>query len=1117
MEGSPGPQRSSGARKKCGQHSVQEHHKDNHKGRFKEDLTQQPVPTGGENGEEPDPAFLGSLDYHNFLHSSLKVKPKVAKSPTSASKFSAPPVTPNNRLNVNRSLCDFNTPSTEFKAKSSKDNKKENEKETVLPPLSKQTSLYLSEKNSTETIKHTPALREHREQAPIEQASRPEALRKISQSDLSSLNEIPATLTSSAITPSSSPSVVPLPPGTLRSTKTLQSIPSGPLSSISYKEIDPAKLQPFIGPLTKQQPPPNRPLPQLPFPSPIKRRAHRNKSTTNMADAYKHSMEDTTEPHVGDKKGKGLRKKISKFFSGDQPSRSADTAIATGFRPLSIDTSRDSQTFSDIFDDVYKAAGGPSHTGRASHNSGHESHQISGRASFQSGGGNVSTASGDFVPRLSSQFGATGPPSRAAPTPPVSSPRIEPPPLTEHPALRDDLALQAQWGVVGTKSVSVPGPGLQLPSQDSPTLGVTRQRPAPIDTGARKSSKSVSSTFEATTRPKSIKEKPHTTIGTESTLPEDVDPLPAFDRTVDLTLYRHSRNEGDCMVAFIPRPSNKFGHVRALFIKEFANGQPFTRYKRKKRFRYFNLPDEVRFEIVRHIIADTHSETPILLNGIRQALPAWPNEAFVSLWSVLEPLQSYLWACPHLRADIMVTLLMTRSFHVIFSPFVKQSSSPLATQWFMRYSHMMQDIRLEVDMTKLGFGHTWNSTTLGTKLQDIGDLISKFTEKMLARDEKANTLGRLTLHCRRYFGYRQGKNSLEEQSGVYAYPLHGCDTNDLHELEFCEDGPGYDPNKPMNYNCSAPSLPPSAKSPYSGHRRHHADLPNRVPYVSEYQLTVADPLHNLVGLVDSVRMVGFSEDWTFRTHEALWPKEERDAIPFEHKHIHIDRWTPSRHDYVAPGHAVYFDFGICSGVHRYPPLPDSEPMVCAKYDVGNDVYVELGSGKVLTVTDDGAEFIARVQGSNLPVLARASSPKPCGPPVSRAPSAFVVKPSRIPTPKDGRNLSPMMEAMRNGTPTKAAQLLGLPGTNITNTQLSDYAGETEEDDDYATPTKSRTVSNASAMTGNVSAQPQEDHMSDLVPQQSRSSSTADTGAPRSGRLSSKRSFLLLGVSRKKST
>ncbi|KAK7738568.1 hypothetical protein SLS53_006088 [Cytospora paraplurivora] len=847
---------------------------------------------------------------------------------------------------------------------------------------------------------------------------------------------------------------------------------------------------------------------------------HRNREVSEKSS--KMSMDETAEPRVGDTKGRGLRKKISKFFAGDhQASTTADTAVATSFRPLSIDTSRDFKSFSEIFDDVYRAAGGPTTSGRASSKSGNGSiMQASGRASDQFGGGAISVGPSDFLPRQSSQLDGMSAPSRAAPTPPSPSVLIEPPPLIEHPAIRGDFALQAQLGLLPTKCIPAPGPSSKLSSQNDATLSVSRQRPVQTEIRSRQASQSVSSasTLEATTRPNSVKGEPKTAVAAEDTDTEDVDPLPTFDRTVDLTLHRKVRVQGGYAVASIPRPSSKFKHVWDLFTKEYATGRPFTRYSRKKRFRYFDLPVKVRFEIMRHLTADTHTGKPILLNGRRQAYPAWPEDAFVTLWSILGPLQAYLWASPHLRADVMVTLFLTRPFHVIFSPFVKPASSPLATQWLSRYAHMMQDVRVEVDMTKLGFGHSWESTTMTTKLPDIGDLVRTFTETMLKRDPEANSLGRLTIHCRRYFGYRQGRNPLEGREDAYKYPLRGAPKDNPGYLNICKDGSLFNPNKPWNYNRPAPSLPPSAKCPYSGHRRHHADGPGRVPYVHENQLSAAEPLRQLVGRVETIRMVGFSEDWSHLTLEALWPEEEMEAIPQEERHNHIDRCTPSRHDYVAPGHALYFDFGIVTGVHRYPPLPDSDPMVCVHFDADNDLYIELESGKVLTVMENGVEFIARTRGPNIPKLPKVPSPEPYGPPLRRGSPVFVVKPSRIPTPKDRRNISPAMAAMRRGTPTKAAKLLGLPGTKITDTQMAADTSEADDDDKLVTPTKSRTFSNISAKTGNTSAaQTEEDGMGEPALQHSRSSAATGTGVPKPSKLSSKRSFLLLGGSRKTST
>lgn len=551
------------------------------------------------------------------------------------------------------------------------------------------------------------------------------------------------------------------------------------------------------------------------------------------------------------KKGKGLRKKISRFFSGDQPAGADPTAINT-FQPLSLTSARDTErlSLSDIFDDVYNATRSSLKPGRSSHHSGRSSLQKSDGVSVQP------------------EYHDTAYPRGAITTPPPASHGAE------------------------TSSC--------LPRAAAPAT-------------------------EAASKARLVKEESQATIVAAAN--QDIDSSPAFDRTVDLTWYRTAREERGKIICSIPRPSGRFEHVLTLFVAQYARGRPFTKYGGKRRFRYFDLPNKIRFEVMRHLVAGTDTCRPILLNSKRQASPAWPADAFVSLGSVLKPLQSVMGACPRLRAEAMAVLLLTRKFHVIFSPWVKECSQPLPTTWFFRYLHLMQDVSLEIDMTKLGFGHSWESTAMEASVENIGGLIRRFTAEMLARDS-TNSMGCLTLHCRRYFGYRQGPDTTQRRRGACQYPLTGREDDMPYSVVSELDGPARNNGEPRNHNRQAPSLPPSAAKPHSGHLRHHADLPHRVPYVTEDQLSIASPLRALTGRVDSVRMVGFSEQWTYATHLHIWPEAERNAVLDAVKHHHIDRQTPSRHSYAAPGHAVFLDYGIEHGVHRYPPLPDSEPMVC---------------------------------------------------------------------------------------------------------------------------------------------------------------------------------------------
>lgn len=162
-------------------------------------------------------------------------------------------------------------------------------------------------------------------------------------------------------------------------------------------------------------------------------------------------------------------------------------------------------------------------------------------------------------------------------------------------------------------------------------------------------------------------------------------------------------------------------------------------------------------------------------------------------------------------------------------------------------------------MTKLGFGYRWESALMEPNMRNTRELVRRFTAEILTRSP-ANPMGSLTVHCRRYFGYRQGPNTFQGRHGAHRYlPVGGED----------DESRATATGQPHNYNRKAPSLPPSAAKPYSGHLRHHFDGSRRVPYVTEGQLEVASPLRKLTGRVESVRMVGFSEQWTYATHLAM--------------------------------------------------------------------------------------------------------------------------------------------------------------------------------------------------------------------------------------------------------
>ncbi|KAJ4418056.1 hypothetical protein N0V82_005810 [Gnomoniopsis sp. IMI 355080] len=897
----------------------------------------------------------------------------------------------------------------------------------------------------------------------------------------------------------------------------------GPAGTISYKEIDPEKLKPFIGPLTKQQPPPNKPLPHPPVartrrfnvaddgqakandatgsvlkndfralpeaPPPSEQSVQSLKGKTSTADGPEGNIETKVgHTSVRDKRYL-LRQKVSNLFgegnSASPASRTADAdqtvdSIST-YRPISMNSlDAGDNSFSDIFDDVFNAA----------RDSASDSQRSTG-PSLTSARPSMSVLSEEFVPaetaprasssarnaiqpvsraevaeRLANRLGITDSASRKAILEALAevSP-MAPPPLTDHPAIRGDLSLQARLGLindsthevdlagsrgrtthgdktVGLKTVHAVNPAVMAGLHILP-LNVSRQRPTQVAISTRHASRSTVATVQ-----------PLTGFTTRSLVAaralnngqDDNDPFPALDRSVDMTWYRYAKDAGrGVRESSLPHLASHFDALSTVFMVKYSRGRESkaTTYDQWRRFAYFELDGAIRFNIMEKLLEDFLPGKPVLLNHSRQAAPAWAEDDFATLWKILGPLQNVVWACPRLRADVMTAVFMLQPFHVIFSPFVKPVTQPLPTKWLFKYLYFMQDVRVELDMTKLGFGHVWQATGLSTRLWEIGNLVHVFVDEMLKRDPRTNPMGQLTIHCRRFFGYRQGENPHRGDINFYEAPAGEDD----------EQKPGTHPaGQPWNYGRKAPSLPPSGNNPYSGHRRHHANGPERVPFLHEGHLSVANPFHKLTGRVCSVRMVGMSEKWSMEFLN-FWPKSEHDKVPKENLGLHIDRYTPSRHTYAAPGHAIFLDYGIHAGIHRFPPLPDSEPRVCTVYDEANDLFLEVGSGNILTVKEDGVEIIAR---SHNPPMPRSDLPFRRSSPIS--PEGDNILRSRIPGPVSA-NTSPTMQAMRKGTPKKALQLLGLEvGDDSMVTPSASRTLSKEEDDDLVTPTASRVSS-----------------------------------------------------------
>jgi hypothetical protein len=138
--------------------------------------------------------------------------------------------------------------------------------------------------------------------------------------------------------------------------------------------------------------------------------------------------------------------------------------------------------------------------------------------------------------------------------------------------------------------------------------------------------------------------------------------------------------------------------------------------------RFFRLPDAVRFRIWKEVLRDHDSGKSVRLNNPGFLAAVWPVERiggnrcqqpgtnwdnsgisraqkeenradrgqpagyFDSLATVLDSVQPYMATSFGARIDVLATLMLTRRFHVVYSPFVSAQLQPAATLWLDKYA-----------------------------------------------------------------------------------------------------------------------------------------------------------------------------------------------------------------------------------------------------------------------------------------------------------------------------------------------------------------------------------------------------------------------------------------------
>nr|XP_036581582.1 alpha beta hydrolase fold protein [Colletotrichum truncatum]KAF6789933.1 alpha beta hydrolase fold protein [Colletotrichum truncatum] len=329
--------------------------------------------------------------------------------------------------------------------------------------------------------------------------------------------------------------------------------------------------------------------------------------------------------------------------------------------------------------------------------------------------------------------------------------------------------------------------------------------------------------------------------------------LPPWDRVVDIVYHKYRRGQSPSDI------DDAFGRSVGLFFADSNRTQDLSPTSP-----YLKLSASARFKICQILVSDHSAELPISLTHSRLTKEVWKDDEFTSLANALEPLQPYLRASFALHADIMVAFLMTEQFHITYSPFVNTYFDPLATLWLNRYGHFMQVIVLELDMTRFGFGPGIHAYKLRTGTVNLDILLNMFVETQMKRTSPIKSL---VLLCRRFYGQRPDRAALmDTESSATGKEVYKDELAQSRVTQVAEE---------------------------------------RIYYCPDKALEVCEPLVKLAWRVDSMRLVGFSNQYTHSLLRRIFPiSEDKDSL----RH-HSYRVAPSSVWPRLPGQSSWIDAG----------------------------------------------------------------------------------------------------------------------------------------------------------------------------------------------------------------
>ncbi|KAF4337946.1 alpha beta hydrolase fold [Fusarium beomiforme] len=313
--------------------------------------------------------------------------------------------------------------------------------------------------------------------------------------------------------------------------------------------------------------------------------------------------------------------------------------------------------------------------------------------------------------------------------------------------------------------------------------------------------------------------------------------LPAWDRTLD-AVYHGAFEKGS------------FETVLGAFYEDHARKKPSSGY--------FRLPDSVRYRICQYL--HPQCDKPMRLNKHALSRDAWRKEDFEAPSSTLLQLASYFEVSFAFRADVLVAFLQDTKLHTVLSPFTGPRISPLATTWLNNYGMYASNIVIELDMTHLGCGPDPGAVALLPNTEQIEKLLQDFVKAQMKRKESC-PMESLVLLCRRFHGKRP-KVLAELSRAIRSRP--GSRSASRSVSRSAKTPEPYSPaaTTPRRYNFEGEVR--GLRSPASPElvSPTHPSASLVEEYCPDSYLLFCNNILRLKGRIGSVRMCGFSEEYT---------------------------------------------------------------------------------------------------------------------------------------------------------------------------------------------------------------------------------------------------------------